>query len=130
MFHLFAKVELKTLILNIAQLTGQGGGRGNHKGDDGEELHCCSFGCALMRNLTDKLPYIRTLGLYKLWSPKVLLVRLVTGQGDLGIFLLGISTKRLVYLERAWYLVKALSIWRKDLLYKERPWYIEELLGI
>ena len=28
-----------------------------------------------------------------------------SGQGDLGIFLLGISTKRLVYLARAWYLV-------------------------
>ena len=52
------------------------------------------------------------------------------GQGDLGIFLLGISTKRLVYLIRAWYLVKALSIWRKDLLYRERPWYIEDSLGI
>ena len=55
---------------------------------------------------------------------------MINGQGDLGIFLLGISTKRLVYLERAWYLAKALSIWRKDLLYREKPWYIEDALGI
>ena len=53
-----------------------------------------------------------------------------SGQGDLGIILLGISTKHSVYPERAWYLVKALSIWRKDLLYRERPWYIEDSLGI
>ena len=44
MFHSFTQIKLKTLILSIAQLTSQGGGGGNHKGDHGEELHGCSIG--------------------------------------------------------------------------------------
>ena len=53
-FHSFAKVKLKTLILNIAQLTGQGGGGGNHKGNDGEELHCVLFVKQLWQGFNEK----------------------------------------------------------------------------
>ena len=52
MFHSFAKVKLKTLILNIAQLTGQGGGGGNHKGDDGEVFH---FRCGKFDRIDNEL---------------------------------------------------------------------------